>query len=232
MPRAPDSGIGYSQDYRSQWADDDGVEQDSCHPTGSQRMGRKCRAGDRFGPSSYGEYVVHQRENRWDIPRKRALFGSDGPGSRTPVMDVGETQDYGPPGISYPTMNQSGLFIENDSLEAAWSPSQKLEDTVARLWRDVAVYRKELRFAGGQVRANSPQLRGRSGFTFTPVPRYAGTSSWGQYRQVFAAIACSNGWSPTTAVLQLFAHLDGEVMNVALLMPHTEGALGLFLFPR
>ena len=35
VSRAPDSGIGYSQDYRSQWADDDGVEQDSCHPTGS-----------------------------------------------------------------------------------------------------------------------------------------------------------------------------------------------------
>ena len=137
-------------------------------------------------------------------------------------MDFGETQDYGPPGISYPTMNQSGLFIENDSLKAALSPSQKLEDTVARLRRDVTVYRKELRFAGGQVPANSPPSRGRSGFTSTPVPRYAGKSSWGQYMQVFAAIACSNGWSPTTAALQLFAHLDGEALNVALLMPVEE----------
>ena len=47
-------------------------------------------------------------------------------------------------------------------------------------------------------------------------------SSWEQYRQVFAAIACSNGWSPTTAALQLFAHLDGEALNVALLMPVEE----------
>ena len=67
-------GIGYSQDYRSQWDNDDGVEEDSCHPTDSQR---------------------------------------------------------------------------NDSLETAWFPSQKLEDVVARLQRDVAVYRKELRFGGG-----------------------------------------------------------------------------------
>ena len=32
----------------------------------------------------------------------------------------------------------------------------------------------------------------------------------------------SNGWSPTTAALQLFAHLDGEALNVALLMPREE----------
>ena len=38
----------------------------------------------------------------------------------------------------------------------------------------------------------------------------------------FAAIAYSNGWSPTTAALQLFAHLDGEAFNVALRMPVEE----------
>ena len=29
----------------------------------------------------------------------------------------------------------------------------------------------------------------------------------------------SNGWSTTMAALQLFAHLDGEALHVALLMP-------------
>ena len=29
----------------------------------------------------------------------------------------------------------------------------------------------------------------------------------------------SNGWSPDTAALQLFTHLDGEALQVALLMP-------------
>ena len=29
----------------------------------------------------------------------------------------------------------------------------------------------------------------------------------------------SNGWSPDTAALQLFAHLDGEALQVALLLP-------------
>ena len=32
----------------------------------------------------------------------------------------------------------------------------------------------------------------------------------------------SNGWSPVTAALQLFAHLDGEALNVALLTPVKE----------
>ena len=32
----------------------------------------------------------------------------------------------------------------------------------------------------------------------------------------------SNGWSEGTAAFQLFAHLDGEALNVALLMPEEE----------
>ena len=32
----------------------------------------------------------------------------------------------------------------------------------------------------------------------------------------------SNGWTDGTAALQLFAHLDGEALNVALLMPKEE----------
>ena len=36
---------------------------------------------------------------------------------------------------------------------------------------------------------------------------------------VFRAIMKSNGWSPDTAALQLFAHLDGEALKLALLMP-------------
>ena len=59
----------------------------------TRRMGCKRLAGDRFAPSPYGDEVVHQ------------------PDSMTPGMDVVETQDYGPPGIGYPMVNQSGLFF-------------------------------------------------------------------------------------------------------------------------
>ena len=124
LSRAPESGIGYSQDHMTQWAGDDWVEQDSCHPMGSQLMGRKRRAGDRFAPSPYEDDVVRQTENRWDTPRKRALFGLDGLDSMTSGSDVVEVQDYGPPGDGYPMITQSGLFIEYDSSEAAWSPSR------------------------------------------------------------------------------------------------------------
>ena len=56
-------------------------------------------------------------------------------------------------------------------------------------------------------------------FTNTAVPRFDGTGCGQQHLLVFRAITKSNGWSPYTAALQLFAHLDGEALQVALLMP-------------
>ena len=84
-------------------------------------MGCKRRAGDRFAPSSYEEEVVRQTEHRWDTPCKRALFGSDEPDSTTSGSDVVETQEFGLPRDGYAIGAQSGLFIENDSPEAARS---------------------------------------------------------------------------------------------------------------
>ena len=45
------------------------------------------------------------------------------------------------------------------------------------------------------------------------------TGCWQQHLLAFQAITKSNGWSPDTAALQLFAHLDGEALQVALLLP-------------
>ena len=56
-------------------------------------------------------------------------------------------------------------------------------------------------------------------FTSTNVPRLAGVTSWEQYRQVFDAIAQSNGRDDATAALQLLSHLEGDALNVALLVP-------------
>ena len=43
-------------------------------------------------------------------------------------------------------------------------------------------------------------------------------------QQIFQAIVKSNGGTDGTAALQLFAHLDGEALNVVLLMPEGERA--------
>ena len=56
-------------------------------------------------------------------------------------------------------------------------------------------------------------------FTTTKVPRFDGTTSWEQYKQVFDAIVSSNGWDNDTAALQLFSHLEGDALNVSLLVP-------------
>ena len=52
----------------------------------------------------------------------------------------------------------------------------------------------------------------------TKVPWFNGSTSWEQYQQVFDAIALSNGWGDATAALQLLSHLQGDALNVALLI--------------
>ena len=61
-------------------------------------------------------------------------------------------------------------------------------------------------------------------FTSTKVPRLSGTSSWDQYRQVFDAIVRSKGRDDSTVTLQLLSHLEGDVLNVALLVPEAKRA--------
>ena len=51
------------------------------------------------------------------------------------------------------------------------------------------------------------------------MPHFGGTTSCEQYRQVFDAIVLSNGWDDATAALQLLSHLEGDMLNVALLVP-------------
>ena len=59
-------------------------------------------------------------------------------------------------------------------------------------------------------------------FTNTAVPRLNGGGCRQQHLQIFQAIVKSNGWTDGTAALQLFAHLEGEALNLALLMPEGE----------
>ena len=94
-----------------------------------------------------------------------------------------------------------------------------LIDTVARLQRALNDMRAEsqyLRTPGVRNVVSTPR---QGTFTSTKVPRFAGTTSWEQYRQVFDAIVLSNGWDDATAALQLLSHLEGDALNVAMLVP-------------
>ena len=55
-------------------------------------------------------------------------------------------------------------------------------------------------------------------FTNTALPVFSGAECWYQHIHMVQAIVKSNGWSDETAALQLFAHLKGEALNVALLL--------------
>ena len=61
-------------------------------------------------------------------------------------------------------------------------------------------------------------------FTNTAVPKFDGTVCWQQHQQVFNAIAKSKRLGDESAALQLFVHLEGEALNVALLMLEGERA--------
>ena len=71
----------------------------------------------------------------------------------------------------------------------------------------------------GQPWPDGPDVSKPQRFTNTAVPRFDGTGCWQQHLLVFQAIMKSNRWPPDTAALQLFAHLDGDILQVALLLP-------------
>ena len=101
----------------------------------------------------------------------------------------------------------------SDRRNDAWSP-----DSLARMQQDLADIRAEnrlLRTPGVQLVVYTTR---QAAFATTKVPRLGGTTSWEQYRQVFDAIVLSNGWDDATAALQLLSHLEGDALNVALLV--------------
>ena len=99
-----------------------------------------------------------------------------------------------------------------------------LADMVARLQREVEDMRSDSMFNHTGGTPSSPQRSRRTMFTSTKVPRFAGMTSWEQYRQVFHAIVISSGWDDATAALQLLSHLEGDALNAALLVPATRRA--------
>ena len=119
---------------------------------------------------------------------------------------------------------RSRLPGRDEASDPTPAPVAELMDTVTRLQLEV----ESLKFGPvGQSTLGGPTSLVRSKpmvFTSTKVPKFAGVTSWEQYRQVFDAIAQSNGWDDATAALQLLSHLKGDVLNVALMVPEARRA--------
>ena len=95
------------------------------------------------------------------------------------------------------------------------SPVDMLVTTVVRMKKDIATLREENHLLRTPATSQVVQAPRRAALTTTKVPRFDGTTSWEQYHQVFEAIVRSNGWDNDTAALQLFSHLEGDMLNVA-----------------
>ena len=130
-----------------------------------------------------------------------------------------------PPDDEYPVVAMSGWPPEDEYHDEARSPRVELVDAVARLQKELAELRTEFGYGSARRPAIPSQTSGGSGFMSTSVPMYAGKSSWDQYRQVFEAIVCSNGWDGVTTALQLVSHLKGDALNVAVLVPASQRVL-------
>ena len=142
--REPDSGLGYTQDYRSRWTHEDYVDPDSASQRTEQPAGCKRRAGGRPAGDWIPEETGVHRDSRWDIPRKRALFASDGPDSTTSGSDIPEGHADRPPEVKYSERLTSAKRQDEGGTEGLCSPHTELERAVIQLQRDIEDCRSEL----------------------------------------------------------------------------------------
>ena len=172
-----------------------------------------------------------RRNIQWDFPRMRALFTSGGTYSRSSESDTSEGHEDRPPEGQYETGRRTEERQGEDGVEELGFPHKTLERAVTQLQKELDDCRTEFEITRRLTTApavNRRQPR-QARFTSTPVPRYSGKSNWEQYREIFEAIVCSNGWDDVTAALQLLSHLDGDALNVALLVPESQQAVPEFL---
>ena len=134
----------------------------------------------------------------WGIPRKRALFGLEGQNSVSFGSEVAEAQLGWPPDDKYPAVAQSGWPPKDEYLEEARPPRVELYDAVARLQKELT----------DRIRIRQRQKVGNSFSDLGLVWIYVDVGS--------------NGWDGVTAALQLVAHLEGDALNVALLVPASQ----------
>ena len=148
----------------------------------------------------------------WDGPHKRILFESEDPESTLSGSGTQETRPGWPPDDICADSTRYRVSFDDRDREGLRLLSPMFQQKVLKLQRDLEEAKAESRYFRARQVENPVIAPNRPRFTSTPVPRYAGGSNWDQYREVFEAIVCSNGWDEMTAALQLIAHLDGKAM--------------------
>ena len=199
--REPDSGLGHTQDYRSQWTREICFNPDSVSQRIDQPASHKCRVGYRPAGDRIAEETDGHGDSRWDIPRKRALFTSDGTDITTFGSNTPESRADRAPVVEYSERLLTDKRQGEGRTKRPCSSYIQLEMAVSQLQRDVEDCRAERELARNQTQAATNRSQRRSRYTSTPVPRYSGKSDWEQYRAIFEAIVCSNGWDDVTAAL-------------------------------
>ena len=180
---------------------------------------RKRHADDEMLRRRYMDGQNNTNGVQWDSPHKRISFDSEDPES---TLSGSESRPGWPPDdLCADSTRYKGSFDERER-EGLQLESPVVREKVLKLQRDLEEAKAESRYLRSRPVDGPVVNTNRSRFTMTPVPRYDGISDWDQYREVFEAIVASNGWDDLTAALQLIAHLDGEALNVALLVPDDQ----------
>ena len=110
------------------------------------------------------------------------------------------------------------LLPKTEECDSQRSPEADLMDRVAHLQLEVEALKFVQSAPPALAKRTLPALSKPVAFTSTKVPKFSGETSWDQYHQVFDVIVRSNVW----VALQLLSHLEGDALNVTLLIPEVE----------
>ena len=217
--REPDSGMGYTQDYGSRWTHENYFNPDSVSQRTEQPASHERGAEDRPTEDRIPEETDRHADSRWDIPRKRALFTSDGTDSTTIGSNTPESHADRPPEVKC----SEGLITDKrqsaGGAERLCSSHIQLEMAVNQLHRDVEECRAERELARNQTPAVTLRPQRQSGYTSTPVQRYSGKSNSTERcsRPLCVRMAGTMSRRPYSCY-----PIHGDALNVALLVPESR----------
>ena len=206
----PDSGVGLGSTERTGEKGEACCKQSTLRPTTLHPARRKRRAGGRMTTDFDLEADLESERTQRGTPPKRALFGRGCRGSESPTDDLAEAQAGWSATISRSglTLPEWGFLIQSHAYRGKWKICVRILCSTT---------------PGGAILTSA--LAPDHFYVNCFVLRFAGSTSWDQYRQVLDAIVVSNGWDDATAALQLLSHLEGDALNVALLVPANRRAL-------